>query len=109
MDFIIWIFFSFRQRRQQEKTLKSVTPLSTASISPVDLFGLRMEYSDATVDYDEQGVPQLLVQRMASFRLFGSGWTDKTIFVLTQKVGVRGSPCEFPVGEVQEVCSIIVY
>lgn len=81
--------------------------MGTAYISPVDLFGLRMEYSDAAVDYDEQGVPQLLVQRNASFRLFGSGWTDKTLFVLTEKIGERGGPCEFPVGDVQEVCNIV--
>ncbi|XP_060843585.1 unextended protein isoform X1 [Rhopalosiphum padi] len=92
-----------RQRRQQGSTLKNVTPLGTAYISPVNFYGLRVEYSDAAIDYDDRGVPQLLVQRNASFRLFGSDWTEKTIFVLTEKVGDKGGPCEFPVGEVQEI------
>lgn len=96
----------YRQRREGT-TLKNVTPFSTAITSPVSLYGLRMEYSYANVEYDEQGVPQLLVQRNASFRLFGSGWTERTIFVLTEKIGHKGSPCEFPVGDVQEVCIII--
>uniref|UniRef100_A0A2S2QRF7 Metal transporter CNNM2 n=1 Tax=Sipha flava TaxID=143950 RepID=A0A2S2QRF7_9HEMI len=92
-----------RQRRQQGHMLKNVTPLATAYMSQVNLFGLRMEYSDAGVDYDDQGVPQLLVQRMALFRLFGSGWSENTLFVLTEKTGDRGGPCEFPIGEVQKV------
>lgn len=95
--------FFCRQRRQQGSTLKNVTPLGTAYISPVNFYGLRVEYSDAAIDYDDRGVPQLLVQRNASFRLFGSDWTEKTIFVLTEKIGDKGGPCEFPVGEVQEV------
>lgn len=88
--------------------LKNVTPLATAYMSQVNLFGLRMEYSDAGVDYDEQGVPQLLVQRMALFRLFGSGWSENTLFVLTEKTGERGGPCEFPIGDVQKVCNIFI-
>ncbi|XP_050531045.1 unextended protein isoform X2 [Daktulosphaira vitifoliae] len=94
-----------RKRRQDSRTslLKGVTSLSTAYLSTVNLFGLRMEHSDAAVDYDEFGVPQLLVQRNTSFRLFGSGWTEHTLFVLTEKSGERGTPCEFPVGEIQKV------
>ncbi|VVC46104.1 Hypothetical protein CINCED_3A000052 [Cinara cedri] len=97
-------FFSqSRRRREQTGTLINVKTLATAFTSPVTLYGLRMEYSDAAVDYDEEGVPQLLVQRNASFRLFGSGWTDKTLFILTEKVGEKGSPCEYPSGEIQEI------
>lgn len=96
-----------RQRREGSPTLKNVTPLGTAYLSEVELFGLRMEFSDAAVDYDEQGVPQLLVQRNASFRLFGSGWTDNTLFVLTEKIGEKGGPCEFPVGVVLKVCIVL--
>lgn len=95
--------FVHRRRRQQGTTLKNVTPLGTAYLSTVELYGLRMERSDALVDYDDRGVPQILVQRNTTFRLFGSGWTDKTLFVLTEKVGGRGSPCEFPVGDIEEV------
>ncbi|XP_050438550.1 unextended protein isoform X2 [Adelges cooleyi] len=91
------------RRRRQGSTLKNVTPLGTAFISPVHLYGLRMEYSDAAVDYDDLGVPQLLVQRNATFRLFGSGWSEKTLFVLTAKIGEKGGPCEFPLGDIQEV------
>lgn len=87
--------------------LKNVTPLATAFMSQVNLVGLRMEHSDAGVDYDEQGVPQLLVQREALFRLFGNGWSENTLFVLTEKMGDRGGPCEFPVGDVQKVSSIV--
>lgn len=107
MRFFFKIIFNRQRREGPTTTLKNVTPLGTAYLSTVELFGLRMEYSDAAVDYDEQGVPQLLVQRNASFRLFGNGWTDKTLFVLTEKVGEKGGPCEFPVGEVQEVCNIL--
>lgn len=89
--------------------VKNVSTLPTALMSQVNLFGLRMEYSNAGVDYDEQGVPQLLVQREATFRLFGSGWTENTIFVLTEKTGDRGGPCEFPIGDIQKVCNIISY
>lgn len=103
------VIFSYRRRRQQGTTLKNVTPLGTAYISPVNFYGLRVEYSDAAVDYDDRGVPQLLVQRNASFRLFGSDWTEKTIFVLTEKIGEKGGPCEFPVGEIQGVRTIFVY
>lgn len=94
-----------RRRRQQGSTLKNVTPLGTAYVSTVELYGLRMESSDALVDYDERGVPQILVQRNTSFRLFGNGWTEKTLFVLTEKVGERGGPCEFPIGDIEEVSS----
>lgn len=92
-----------RRRRQQGTTLKNVTPLGTAYLSTVELYGLRMERSDSLVEYDERGVPRILVQRNITFRLFGSGWTDKTLFVLTEKVGGRGSPCEFPIGDIEEV------
>lgn len=82
--------------------------MGTAFLSPVELYGFRVEFSESAVDYDERGVPQLLIQRNASFRLFGTGWTDKTIFVLTDIVGERGGPCEFPAGGLQEVRSIII-
>lgn len=97
------IFRGFRRRRRQQTTLKNVQPLGTAYLSLVELYGLRMENSEALVDYDERGVPQILVQRNTTFRLFGSGWTDKTLFVLTEKTGNRGGPCEFPIGDVEEV------
>lgn len=66
-----------------------------------------MEHSEANVEYDEKGVPQLLIQRNASFRLFGDGWTERTLFILTEKKGVKGSHCEYPKGEIQEVNNTI--
>lgn len=107
----IFVFFFFfeRSRRQQGTTLKNVTPISTHYNSPVTLYGLRMEHSEANVEYNELGVPQLLIQRNASFRFFGDGWTEHTLFMLTEKKGVKGSPCEYPRGEVQEVNNIIFY
>lgn len=96
------IFFS-RRRRQQGTTLKNVTPLGTAYISNVQVYGLRLEASDAGIEYNDGGVPLLLVERNATFRLFGSGWTENTIFVLTDRKGDLGAACEFPSGEIQYV------
>lgn len=83
--------------------------MATAYISNVQVYGLRLESTDSGIEYDERGVPQLLVERNATFRLFGSGWTENTIFVLTDRVGDLGAPCEFPSGEIQYVSTIILF
>lgn len=103
-----YFYIIFNRQRREGATLKNVSELPTVVISPVHVYGLRMEYSNAAVDYDDLGVPQLLVQRNASFRLFGNGWNENTWFVLTEKLGHRGGPCEFPVGDIQEVCITII-
>lgn len=104
MTFFFFFYRGFlRRRRREQTTLKSVQPLATAYFSAVALYGLRMENSAALVDYDERGVPQILVQRNTTFLLFGSGWTANTLFVLTANPGNRGDPCEFPTGDIERV------
>uniref|UniRef100_A0A8D8YKD0 Metal transporter CNNM2 n=1 Tax=Cacopsylla melanoneura TaxID=428564 RepID=A0A8D8YKD0_9HEMI len=71
--------------------------------SHVELYGLRLESSSSSPEFSDEGVPRLLVNTQAVFRVFGRGWTDDTLFVLSGNAGNKGDMCEFPVGQVIKI------
>lgn len=79
--------------------------LTTADIvaSPVIVYGFKLEQSDSTPEVDDDGVPALLVGSAGVLRLFGTGWTPDTRFVLTDRAGKQGEFCEFPLKAEQKV------
>ncbi|XP_072162417.1 unextended protein isoform X2 [Bemisia tabaci] len=84
----------------------SVVEAPPAPILPSDdviLYGMRLESAESPAEYDEAGVPELLAGTKATFRLFGSGWTNQTVFALTASSGHRNGYCEHPKDEVAKV------
>lgn len=84
-------------------TIVSTTPLSEG----VQLFGFHMERADSAISYTDDGVPQLKFGTVGVLRLFGTGWTENSRFVLTTDNAKKGQPCEFPVGGIQKVINYI--
>lgn len=46
--------------------------------------------------YSDDGVPELMSSRMATFRLFGTGFSERTVVTFTEEVGVYGGSCQLP-------------
>lgn len=69
--------------------------------SNVTIYGVLLESSTPPALYDDDGggEPTLLVGSEATYRLFGSGWTEDTIFVWTEQTGEYGSECEYITGD----------
>lgn len=110
MRFIFYIYSRRRREQQGGGTLKTVSQLNTASESPVRIYGLRIENPNpATVEYSEKGVPTLLVNRNETIRIFGSGWTDNSVFILTDRKASRGEHCEYLTGDILNVRKIVLY
>lgn len=91
--------------KQKRWSVRNVGPdsASDTATSPVVVYGFKLERSERTPEVDEDGVPALLVGSTGVLRLFGSGWTPDTRFVLTDGVGKRGDFCEFPFQANQKV------
>ncbi|XP_046658340.1 unextended protein isoform X2 [Homalodisca vitripennis] len=71
-------------------------------VSKVKVYGFKLEDSEKPVDIAESGIPELLVGTSGVLRLFGSGWTNHTKFVLTDENLEEGAICEYPIGVNQE-------
>lgn len=62
----------------------------------IRIIGLRLENSESTAKYTDDGVPELLSSKMATFRLFGFGFSERTVVTFTEEVGVYGGSCQLP-------------
>lgn len=62
----------------------------------IRIIGLRLESSESTATYTDDGIPELLSSKMATFRLFGHGFTERTVVTFTEEVGIYGGSCQLP-------------
>lgn len=60
------------------------------------IIGLRLESSEVPPTFTEDGVPELLSSKSATFRLFGYGFSERTVVTFTEEVGVYGGSCQLP-------------
>lgn len=58
--------------------------------------GVRVEGSDHEVTYTDDGVPELMGGTRVTFRLFGSGFSNRTVVTLTEESTVYGGGCIQP-------------
>lgn len=55
-----------------------------------------MESSESAPGFTDDGVPELLSAKMATFRLFGFGFSERTVVTFTEEIGVFGGSCQLP-------------
>lgn len=61
--------------------------------SGVRVDGFRVEHSDKSVSYSDDGIPEFIGLSRATLRLFGSGFTDEMMIAFTEESSSRGGPC----------------
>lgn len=108
MNFIKIINFSFqRTSRDTSANFKSVhndrppdettVPQPFSLVPPnIRIIGLRLESSETPATYTEDGVPELMSSKKATFRLFGFGFSERTVITFTEEVGVYRGSCQLP-------------
>lgn len=62
----------------------------------IRIIGLRLESSESSAGFTDDGVPELLSSKMATFRLFGFGFSERTVVTFTEEIGVYGGSCQLP-------------
>lgn len=62
----------------------------------LSILGIRVD-SSGSAEYEEEGIPSLLVGSEAILRIFGSGITSSTVIALTRDVNKPGGSCLLPV------------
>lgn len=55
--------------------------------------GFRVEHSDKSVSYSDDGIPEFIGLSRATLRLFGSGFTDDMMIAFTEESSEQGGPC----------------
>lgn len=65
-------------------------------IAPIRIDGVRVETSDRDASYTDEGVPELMSFTKVVFRLFGTGFTEKTVITITEVKNQYGGPCILP-------------
>lgn len=75
---------------------KIAAAAATPNTAPIRIDGLRVETSDRDASYTEEGVPELMSFTKAVFRLFGTGFTEKTVVTITEVKNQYGGPCILP-------------
>lgn len=68
----------------------------TLDTENIRIIGLRLESSESTATYTDDGVPELLSSKLATFRLFGVGFSERTVVTFTEEVGIYGGSCQLP-------------
>lgn len=58
--------------------------------------GIRIETSERDPSFTDEGVPELMSGKKAVFRLFGSGFSDRTVITFTEEQNVYGGSCLLP-------------
>ncbi len=79
-------------RLPDETTIKEFTLVPPN----IRIIGLRLESSESSATYTDDGVPELLSLKLATFRLFGFGFSERTVVTLTEERGVYGGSCQKP-------------
>lgn len=62
----------------------------------IRIIGLRLESSESDPTFTEDGVPELLSGQKATFRLFGHGFSERTVITFTEESGIYGGSCQLP-------------
>ncbi|KAJ6633528.1 Unextended protein, partial [Pseudolycoriella hygida] len=87
-------FISVRNDRiPDEITIPKEITLATPSTR---IIGLRLESSEMPPTFTEDGVPELMSARKATFRLFGVGFSERTVITFTEEAGIYGGACQLP-------------
>lgn len=55
--------------------------------------GLRVENSDKSVSYSDDGLPEFIAASRVTLRLFGSGFTEDMMIAFTEESNSRGGAC----------------
>lgn len=87
-------FKSVHNDRLPEDT--SVPKEITLFTPNIRIIGLRLESSDSDPTFTEDGVPELQSTQKATFRLFGHGFSERTVVTFTEEAGVYGGSCQLP-------------
>lgn len=94
--------FSFlrtiRNTNTNFKSVKSDPAPHTISLVPpnIRIIGLRLESSESPPTYTADGVPELMSNTKATFRLFGYGFTEQTVVTFTEENGAYRGSCQLP-------------
>lgn len=76
---------------------ETTVPKQFTLVPPIiRIIGLRLESSESEAGYTDDGVPELMSSKMATFRLFGHGFSERTVVTFTEEIGVYGGSCQLP-------------
>lgn len=71
-----------RDRRQEQNGLQ--------------VLGLRLEIHEKEVEYDDDGVPEVLADTEHTIRIFGNGFTETMLITFTERQITSDRSCQFP-------------
>lgn len=76
---------------------ESAVPKQYTLVPPnIRIIGIRLESSESSSGFTEDGVPELRSSEKATFRLFGFGFSERTVVTFTEERGVYGGSCQLP-------------
>ncbi|XP_044740293.1 unextended protein isoform X2 [Chrysoperla carnea] len=70
---------------------------------PVQLTGFRVEKSEKGLEFDEGGIPTILIHMPTTIRVYGIRITENTLFTFTKEDHPYGKTCLMPVTEAFQV------